>query len=84
MTDNFEIIRRLQEFSGLGFPVLAGPSRKSFIGTTLDKPVEERVIGTAAAVSVCLMNGANVIRVHDVPQMKQVLQILQATKNQKA
>ena len=66
---NLQILRKLGEFKRFGYPVLVGPSRKSFIGMILDLPVEERLEGTAAAVAVSIVNGANVVRVHDVKQM---------------
>jgi dihydropteroate synthase len=75
---NLEIIRRLREFRVLGSPVLIGPSRKSFIGQTLDLPVEKRLIGTAAAVAASVMNGAHIVRVHDVKEMKQVVAMVDA------
>ena len=75
---NLEIIRRLREFHRLGYPVLVGPSRKSFIGKVLDLPVEERLEGTAAAVAASILNGANVVRVHDVKAMKRVAQVADA------
>ncbi len=71
--DNLEILRRLREFKSLGCPILIGTSRKSFIGKTLgDLPVEERLEGTAATVAISIANGADVVRVHDVKQMKRV------------
>src|SRR5206468_8249809 len=75
---NTEIIRRLAELQELGYPVLIGPSRKSFIGKILDLPVDERLEGTAAAVAASIMNGANVIRVHDLKQMKRVAMTVDA------
>jgi len=75
---NLEILRRLCEFRGLGRPVLIGTSRKSTIGKVLDKPVEERLWGTAATCAVAIANGANIIRVHDVSQMAQVAQMTDA------
>ena len=70
---NLEIIRRLRELRVLGLPVVIGPSRKGTIGHILGGlPVQERVEGTAAAVAVCIMNGADVIRVHDVGVMVRV------------
>lgn len=75
---NLELIRRLNEFSAMGYPVLVGPSRKSFIGTILDLPVERRLEGTAGAVAASIMNGANIVRVHDVKEMKRVAQIVDA------
>ena len=75
---NMEIFRNLKEFSRFGFPVLIGPSRKSFIGKILDLPVTERLEGTAAAVAVSIMNGANIVRVHDVRAMKRVATVVDA------
>ncbi len=75
---NLEIFHKLNEFKRFGYPVLVGPSRKSFIGTILDLPVEERLEGTAAAVAVSIINGASVIRVHDVRQMKRVAKVVDA------
>ena len=73
LNDNFILIRRLKEFSKLGFPILIGPSRKSFIGLTLDVPSENRLEGTLAAVSVGILNGASIVRVHDVKEVKQTV-----------
>lgn len=70
---NLEIIRRLSEFRQLGYPVLVGPSRKSFIGTVLNLSVDERLEGTACAVAASVFNGAAVVRVHDVKEMKRVI-----------
>lgn len=80
--DNFTILRRLGELKGLGFPILVGPSRKSFIGITLDLPVEERLEGTAASVAAAVLNGANLVRVHDVKEMVRVVRIADAIKYQ--
>jgi dihydropteroate synthase len=66
---NLELVNRLNEIRELGYPVLLGPSRKSFIGYTLDLPPDDRVEGTAAAVSVGITRGADIIRVHDVREM---------------
>jgi dihydropteroate synthase len=75
---NLEILRRLREFRSLGRPVLIGPSRKATIGKILDKPVEERQWGTAAMVALGVANGANIIRVHDVEEMVQVVRVADA------
>jgi dihydropteroate synthase len=69
---NLELINRMQEIRELGYPLLYGPSRKSFIGYTLDKPPHERLAGTAASIAVGILRGADIIRVHDVDFMKQV------------
>lgn len=77
---NLEIIRRLNEFRSLGMPILFGPSRKSFIGKILDLPAGERMEGTAAAVAIGIMNGADIIRVHDVKPMVRVARIADAIR----
>lgn len=76
---NLEILRRLRELRSLGLGVLIGTSRKSTIGKVLDLPAEERIFGTAATCAVAIANGADVIRVHDVGEMKQVAQMTDAT-----
>lgn len=75
---NLELINRLDEFKSLGFPVLIGPSRKSFIGKTLDLPVEEREEGTAAAIAVGITRGADIVRVHNVKMMIRVANMTDA------
>jgi dihydropteroate synthase len=72
---NLLIIQQLKKFQQLNCPVMVGPSRKSFIGTILDLPVEERLEGTAAVVAASIMNGANIVRVHDVKEMKRVAMV---------
>ncbi|MBC7097612.1 dihydropteroate synthase [Candidatus Bipolaricaulota bacterium] len=67
---NLELLRRLPELVELGFPVLVGPSRKSFIGALLGLPVEERLEGTLAACAVAVVRGADILRVHDVRQVR--------------
>ena len=69
---NLIILKRLAELKETGKPLLVGVSRKSFIGKTLNLPENERIEGTAAAVSAAIMNGADIIRVHDVAEMKRV------------
>jgi dihydropteroate synthase len=76
--ENLEIIRRLSEFRALGFPMLIGPSRKSFIGKTLDLPVNERMEGTAAAVALSIAGGIDMVRVHDVKVMVRVARMADA------
>ena len=75
---NLELIDRLGEIKSLGFPVLLGPSRKSFIGYTLDLPPDQRVEGTAAAVAVGIARGADLVRVHDVEAMVRVARMTDA------
>lgn len=79
--DNFVILHRLEELVGLGFPVLVGPSRKSFIGQTLDLPVHQRLEGTAAAVTAAILKGTRIVRVHDVQAMKRVAIISDHIRN---
>ena len=75
---NLEILNRLGELRDAGCPLLIGPSRKSFIGLTLDLPVEERLEGTAAAVAIGIARGADIIRVHDVRPMVRVARMTDA------
>jgi len=75
---NLELIDRLAEIRQLGFPILLGPSRKSFIGYTLDLPPDQRIEGTAAAVAVGIARGADIIRVHDVEFMARVARMTDA------
>lgn len=75
---NLTILKHLASFKGFGCPILIGPSRKSFIGEITGLPVRERLNGTIAAVAVAAMNGANIIRVHDVKECRSALQIIQA------
>ncbi len=77
---NLRLIRGLPVLAGTGYPVLVGPSRKSFIGQVLRLPVEERLEGTAAAVAACVFSGAHVVRVHDVRAMKRVVSMCDALK----
>ncbi|MDI6704098.1 MAG: dihydropteroate synthase [bacterium] len=77
---NLEIIKRLREFKSLGYPILIGTSRKSLIGNVLDLPIEERLEGTAATVALSIMNGANIIRVHDVREMVRVAKMTDAIR----
>lgn len=69
---NLELIDLMPEIRSLGYPILYGPSRKSFIGYTLDLPPDQRLAGTAAAVAVGIVRGVDIVRVHDVDFMKQV------------
>jgi dihydropteroate synthase len=75
---NLELINRLNEICSLGYPVLIGPSRKSFIGYTLDLPPSDRIEGTAAAVAVGIVRGASIVRVHDVMQIVRVTRMTDA------
>jgi dihydropteroate synthase len=76
--DNFEIIREMRSFASLGLPVLVGPSRKAFIGRLLDADIDERDIGSLAAVSIAIHNGVNIVRVHNVAQTKMAAKVADA------
>ncbi|MCX6057072.1 MAG: dihydropteroate synthase [Chloroflexi bacterium] len=80
---NLELIDRLNEIRELGYPILLGTSRKSFIGFTLDLPADQRVEGTAATVAVGITRGADIIRVHDVKEMARVAKMTDAIVRQK-
>jgi dihydropteroate synthase len=75
---SLELLDRMDELKVLGYPLLLGPSRKSFIGYTLDLPPEERVEGTAATVAIGIARGADIVRVHDVKQMTRVARMADA------
>lgn len=75
---NLELINRLDEICALGYPVVLGTSRKSFIGFTLDLPADQRVEGTAATVAVGITRGADIVRVHDVKEMARVAKMTDA------
>jgi len=81
---NFEVINKLHEFTLLEKPILIGPSRKAFIGRILgDASVTDRLEGNAAAVTASIMNGADIIRVHEVKEMVKVAKVADAIKNGK-
>ncbi len=72
VSQNLQIINNLDRFTALGYPLLVGPSRKSFIGYSLDLPTDHRLEGTAAAVAIAIDRGADIVRVHDVKAMSRV------------
>jgi len=76
---SLEILRRLPEFRSLGCPVLVGPSRKSFIGHILNQPdPQARVWGTAAACSAAIAGAADIVRIHDAAEMRDVCRVADA------
>lgn len=75
---NLLLLRRLRELTVLGRPILVGTSRKSMIGHVLGTPPEDRLEGTAATVALAIANGADIVRVHDVPQMVRVVRMADA------
>ncbi len=77
---NYELLEKLPQLAKLGFPLLVGTSRKAFIGATLARggkplPAEERIWGTAATVTASILQGAHIVRVHDVREMAQVAKV---------
>lgn len=72
---NLEVLHHLEEFQRLNRPILVGPSRKSFIGHMTGLLPEERIFGTAATVALSACKGAHILRVHDVKEMRQVLDV---------
>lgn len=75
---NLELINRLGEIRSMGYPILLGTSRKSFIGFTLDLPPDQRIEGTAATIAVGIARGADIIRAHDVKEMTRVAKMTDA------
>lgn len=80
VTHNLELLHALRRFAALGFPVVVGPSRKSFIGETLDAAVDDRLAGTLACVARAFSCSAQVVRVHDVKPTVQLIRMLDAIK----
>jgi len=80
LEDNLALLDQLASLTGLGRPIVIGPSRKGFLGALLDRPVLEREWGTAAAVAAVVLNGAHVVRVHAVAQMRDVVRVSQAIR----
>ena len=75
---NLTMLRRIDEHLALGYPLLAGTSRKSFIGATLDLPEEQRLEGTAATVAWAVSKGVQMVRVHDVEAMVRTVRMIEA------
>lgn len=76
--DNLVVLRRLEVLKRFRLPILVGPSRKSFIGNLLDLPVEQRLLGSLASTAVAVIQGAHIIRVHDVGETRQVVRMCDA------
>jgi dihydropteroate synthase len=77
---NYELLAKLPQLAGLGYPLLVGTSRKGFLGATLARdgkpvPPEDRIWATAATVAASILNGAHIVRVHDVGEMVQVARV---------
>ncbi len=80
---NLELVNRLGELRDLGYPILVGPSRKSFVGYTLGLPPADRLEGTAVAVALCIERGADIVRVHDVGAMNRTAKLTDAVVRRK-
>ena len=78
VAQNMTLINHIDRFKALGYPVLSGSSRKSFIGRVLDLPVEDRLEGTAATVTLSIVRGADIVRVHDTRAMVRVARMTDA------
>jgi dihydropteroate synthase len=78
---NLQLLRNLDQLTKLGYPLMVGTSRKSFIGKILDLPVEDRIEGTAATVTSAVLRGANIVRVHDVKEMMRVARMADVLKS---
>jgi len=77
---NLVILRRLDELQELGYPILIGPSRKSFLGRLFGQEMPIRPWGTAAAITAAILRGADIVRVHDLPEMLAVVQVAEALR----
>lgn len=75
LMDNFSLIKNLDYFKSLGHLILIGPSRKSFLWKTLDVSPDETIEATAAAVTACIMAGADIVRIHDVKEVMNAVKI---------
>ena len=84
LCDNLALHRHLGRLRILGRPIVFGPSRKSFIGTLTGAPAAERAFGTAAAVTAAVLRGAHVVRVHDVKEMREVVEVAYAIRGEEA
>ncbi len=80
LEDNLEIINRLEEFNSMGYPILLGASRKSFLGEILNKDAEERLFGTLGISAAAVQKNASVLRVHDVSENLDVVKAVEALK----
>jgi dihydropteroate synthase len=83
---NYELLQKLPQLAKLGYPLLVGTSRKGFLGATLARdgqpaPAEERIWGTAATVTASILQGAHIVRVHDVAEMVQVARVADCVLN---
>ena len=78
VAQNMALINHMDRFKALGYPILSGPSRKSFIGRVLDLPAGERLEGTMATVALSIVRGADIVRVHDTREMVRIARMTDA------
>ncbi|HET7439523.1 MAG TPA: dihydropteroate synthase, partial [Nitrospira sp.] len=78
LTHNLDLLAQLRTFTKLGLPLLVGPSRKAFIGQLVEHSMQDRAWGTAGVIALSVEQGANVLRVHDVASMKDVVRVAAA------
>jgi len=78
--DNLRIIQQLVSLQSLNLPILIGISRKSFIAEIIKQPIENRLTGTITANTLAILNGTNIVRVHDVPDALEMVQIIDAVR----
>ena len=83
LSHNYQLLANLEQFHSLGLPLLAGMSRKSMIGQLLNVPPQERLAGSLACAVIAAMQGAQIIRVHDVKETVQAMQVIQMTLSEK-
>lgn len=84
VTHNLTILNRLGEFKKIGCPLLVGHSRKAFIGSILGREVDDRDVATAAISALCVLNGASIVRVHDVDKTVQAVRMVEAITRENA
>ncbi|MNT68939.1 Dihydropteroate synthase [compost metagenome] len=79
LAHNYQLLARLSEFHHFGLPLLVGMSRKSMIGQLLNVPPDQRVIGSVACAVIAAMQGAQIVRVHDVKETVEAMRVVEAT-----
>ncbi|MEX0422832.1 dihydropteroate synthase [Providencia rettgeri] len=83
LSHNYQLLANLEQFHNFGLPLLAGMSRKSMIGQLLNVPPQERLAGSLTCAVIAAMQGAQIIRVHDVKETVQAMQVVQMTLSEK-
>lgn len=83
LSHNYQLLANLEQFHNFGLPLLAGMSRKSMIGQLLNVPPQERLAGSLSCAVIAAMQGAHIIRVHDVKETVQAMQVVQMTLSEK-